>query len=325
MKALFKLLLFLVILGGAGLFFLSTSPSGPGERDVVIKPGSSARQIGRDLQSAGVIRNAYAFYAWHLLHKRPTLKAGEYLFGESASLADVYRKLVRGEIYGHPIVIPEGFSSFDIAASLAEARLCTREQFLQAVHNDRQLIADLDPTAPSLEGYLFPDTYTFTRTQSPHDFAATMVHRFRQEAKMLGMNGDLHRVVTLASIVEKETAVPEERPIVAGVFENRLRLGIALATDPSVIYASRLAGRFDGTIHQSDLQLDSPYNTYRNPGLPPGPIANPGSAALAAALHPSHTEFLYFVANNRGGHNFARTLDEHNQNVAEYRRGLASR
>jgi UPF0755 protein len=323
-KALFKLLLFVVIVGVMALLFFITAPSSKGDHDVVIKPGSSARQIGRDLQSAGVIRNAYAFYAWHLLHQRSPLKAGEYLFTSNSSLPDVYRKLVRGEIYGHAIVIPEGFSSFDIANALADAKLCTREQFLSTVKNDRALIADLDPSAPSLEGYLFPDTYTFTRTQSPHDMAAAMVHRFRQEAKVLGLSGDIHRIVTMASIVEKETAVAEERAMVAGVFENRLRGRIALGTDPSVIYASKLAGKFDGTIHQSDLQLDSLYNTYRNAGLPPGPIANPGRAALEAAMHPTQSDYLYFVANNHGGHNFARTLDEHNHNVAEYRRGLGS-
>jgi UPF0755 protein len=147
------------------------------------------------------------------------------------------------------------------------------------------------------------------------------VRRFRQEAQQIGLTGDLHRIVTLASIVEKETGIPEERPLVAGVFNNRLEHGIALATDPSVIYASRLAGKFDGTIRQSDLQLQSPYNTYRNAGLPPGPISNPGRLSLQAAMDPTRTDYLYFVANNRGGHNFARTLDEHNRNVAAYRHG----
>jgi UPF0755 protein len=150
-----------------------------------------------------------------------------------------------------------------------------------------------------------------------------MVRRFRKEAQALGLTGnpEIHRIVTLASIVEKETSVDSERPLVAGVFENRLARGVGLATDPSVIYASLLIGKFDGVIRQSDLALNSPYNTYRHAGLPPGPIANPGRESLLAAMHPEKTEYMYFVANNRGGHNFARTLNEHNRNVAAYRSG----
>ena len=202
-------------------------------------------------------------------------------------------------------------------------------------------IRDLDPAATSLEGYLFPDTYGFTRTQTMHDIIGVMVHRFRREAEQLGLvcavnanapvqpasaSGcpNIRAVVTMASIIEKETAVPEERPLVASVYNNRLHTGIALAADPTVIYAALVAGRYAGTIRQADLQFDSPYNTYRHPGMPPGPIANPGRASLQAALHPANTNFLYFVSDGNGHHRFARTLDEHSRNVAAYRRAIAA-
>jgi len=170
-------------------------------------------------------------------------------------------------------------------------------------------VRDLDPKAPSLEGYLFPDTYHFTRTQSMHDMAAAMVRRFRQNIKEMGINQNVHDLVTMASIVEKETGAPEERPEVASVFYNRLQKNMELKTDPSAIYAALLNNRYSGVIHQSDLHFDSPYNTYRNPGLPPGPISNPGKASLQAAMHPAQTDFLYFVADpqNQGHHRFART------------------
>jgi UPF0755 protein len=210
---------------------------------------------------------------------------------------------------------------FDIAQALDSAHICSKQDFL-AVAKDASLIRDLDPQAPSLEGYLFPDTYRLGRTQNPREIAQEMVKRFRKEAAAIGLTSDFHRVVTMASIVEKETAVKPERPLVAGVMENRLAKRIGLATDPSVIYAALVAGRYTGVIHQSDLAYNSPYNTYKYVGLPPGPIANPGRESLLAAMNPQRTDFLYFVANNQGGHNFARTLDEHNRNVVKYRQGL---
>lgn len=305
------------------LAFLVFAPAGPRSQTfVLVKPRSSTRAIAAQLEQAGVIRNAYAFLAVHALNGRRTLKAGEYAFDHPATALEVYSRLARGDVYFHTVVIPEGYNIFDIAQALENSGLSSRDEFLSVARNERGLIADLDPQAPSLEGYLFPDTYHFSRTQSPRDMAAAMVKRFRQEAQALGLTGNLHHVVTLASIVEKETAVPSERPMVAGVFENRLAKRIGLATDPSVIYAALLAGRYRGAIHQSDLAFDSPYNTYKYAGLPPGPIANPGRASLEAAMRPLASDYLYFVADNKGGHNFARTIDEHNRNVSDYRRGL---
>jgi UPF0755 protein len=239
-------------------------------------------------------------------------------------MVDVYSRLARGDVYSHTVVIPEGFNIFDIANALEDAKACKRDDFLNVARTDTSLIADIAPEAKSLEGYLFPDTYHISRAQTPREIAAMMVKRFKQEASSLGLNSNVHRTVTMASIVEKETSVRSERPLVAGVFENRLAHHIGLATDPSVIYASLLVGKFDGTIHQSDLALNSPYNTYKFSGLPPGPIANPGRESLKAAMQPTQTDYLYFVANNLGGHNFARTIEEHNHNVAIYRHGLAS-
>ena len=324
MKKLIRLLAFLVVVAVAAGAYFALSPVAPtAPKILLIKSGSSARSIAAQLEGAGVIRNAYTFLAVHAIKGRKTLKAGEYSFEKPASAMEVYERIARGDVFYHTVVIPEGYNIFDIAQALQASGLTTKEAFLEVARGERTLIADLDPQAPSLEGYLFPDTYHFSRTQSARDIAAAMVKRFREEAQALGLNSKFHHVVTLASIVEKETAVPSERSMVAGVFANRLERRIGLATDPSVIYAALLAGRYRGTIYQSDLTYDSPYNTYRFSGLPPGPIANPGRASLQAAMQPLTTDYLYFVADNKGGHRFARTLDEHNRNVGEYRRGLA--
>ena len=320
-----KFLGFVIVLVLVAALWLGNAlfnPYGPSQQKfVTLKPGSSSRAIARTLQHVGVIRNYYAFLLLTLFEGRHKLKAGEYAFEHPASAFEVYDRLVRGDVYVRVVPIPEGYNMFDIAQALESAHICSKQDFL-AVAKDPSLIRDLDPQAPSLEGYLFPDTYRLGRTQSAREIAVEMVRRFRKEAAGINLTSDIHRVVTLASIVEKETAVKSERPLVAGVFENRLAKHIGLATDPSVIYAALLAGRYNGVIHQSDLAYNSPYNTYRYVGLPPGPIANPGRESLLAAMNPQKTDFLYFVANNQGGHNFARTLDEHNRNVANYRRGV---
>lgn len=290
----------------------------------MLRPGWSTAKIANELQADGIIHSARALLLYHYLVKRQSLKAGEYKFEDAATAIDIHDRLVRGDIFFHTVTIPEGFNMFEIGQAVQTAGLGTEQQFVDAAKADVGLIRDLDPQAQTLEGYLFPDTYHFTRTQSMRDIVATMVRRFRQEAHALGLNGDVHRVVTLAAIVEKETAAPEERPLVAGVYLNRLQRHMALDADPSVIYAALLAGRYQGTIHQSDLQFDSPYNTYKYPGLPPGPIANPGRASLEAAMHPAQTDYLYFVSDNNGHHRFARTMDEHSHNVALYRKAVAA-
>jgi len=293
-----------------------------GQKFVLLHPGFTTRKIASELKAVGVIRNERAFLIWHYLDRRHSLKAGEYLFEKTASLKDIHSRLVHGDIFVHTVVIPEGYTMFDIAAAIEQAGLGTREDFLKIAQRDTELIQDLAPEARTLEGYLFPDTYEFTRTQSMHDIVTAMVHHFRQVAGAIGLNSEVDQTVIMASIVEKETAAPDERPLVASVYYNRLTRRMALDADPSVIYAELLAGTYQGALHHDDLQIKSPYNTYRYPGLPPGPIGNPGRSSLEAALHPAISEYLYFVSDANGHHRFARSLEEHNRNVVAFRRAL---
>jgi len=297
----------------------------PANTSLMLRPGYSTRRIAIELKKAGVIRSEFVFGLWHMLHPKPSLKAGEYRFERGATLPQVYGRIARGDIYFHVVTIPEGYTMFDIAKAIEEAELGSAADFLKVAGTQTQLISDLAPEAHSLEGYLFPNTYQFTRTQSMEEMAAAMVHQFRQVAQQIGLNSDIPKVVIMASIVEKETAVPEERPLVAGVYCNRLTQNMALDADPSVIYAELLTGSYRGSLHHADLAVNSPYNTYRFPGLPPGPIGNPGKSSLEAALHPESSNFLYFVSDGNGHHRFAHSLEEHNRNVAAYRRSLGLR
>ena len=290
----------------------------------LLRPGWSTRHIARNLQQQGIIRSSTAFLMLDYARGIKTLKAGEYKFEQPANAMEVWRRLTRGDVYYRTVVVPEGYNMFDIATAVEQAGLVPASDFLIAAKSDLFLLRDIDPDAKSLEGYLFPDTYQFTRIDSAHDIAAAMVHRFRQQAQKIGLLGqsDMHRIVTMASIVEKETGDPNERPLVAGVYYNRLNKNMNLGADPSVIYAALLAGRYRGTIYESDLHYSSPYNTYMFPGLPPGPIANPGAASLQAAMHPTQTDYLFFVSDNNGHHRFARDAEEHARNVAAYRKAV---
>ena len=325
MRKLAKLVLLAIIAAGVWLAYALLSAYGPaGEKFVMLRPGSSVRQIAAQLQAEGIIRNETAFLALHALRGRGSLKAGEYRFDRPANALTVYERLARGDIYVHTVVIPEGYNIYEIAAALETAGLASKDEFLNIARTETALIEDMDAGARSLEGFLFPDTYHFTRTQSAREMAAAMVRRFREAAKAIGLNGDFHRVATLASIIEKETGAGDERGLVAGVYVNRMKKNMALAADPTVVYAALLANRYKGAIHQSDLAFDSPYNTYRYAGLPPGPIANAGQASLEAALRPAPTDYLYFVSDAQGRHRFARTYEEHLRNVAAYRRAMSS-
>jgi len=322
--------LVVVLLGILATAFLLLAPYGPShETFVEIAPGTSSRQIAKELQQRGIIRSKYGFDLWrvlerfrHAAHADGTLKAGEYRFDHPARIGEIYDRLRRGDVFTVEVTIPEGSNLFDIAARLEAAQLGTQQAFVQVANHDTALIADLDPHAPSLEGYLFPDTYHLGRHATPEQIALAMVKRFRLAASSLGLHSDVHRITTLASLIERETPIDQERPLVGSVFDNRLAKGMPLMTDPSVIYAAMLQGRYRGVIHQSDLDSDSPYNTYKKVGLPPGPICNPGAASLAAAMHPASTNYLYFVAAsaNPSGHSrFAATLEEHQKNVQQYR------
>jgi UPF0755 protein len=323
----------LVLAVPSGLVYL---PSGPEKEIFVdIPPGSSTGQIARQLEQAGVVRTRYAFDLVRVW-KRGTLKAGEYRFDHPASAVEVYSRIARGDVYTLAVTIPEGANRFEIASRVAQAGYLnvTRQDFLAATVSETSLITALDPKAKSLEGYLFPDTYRFPRKVTSAQIVAAMVRRFKTESAQIGLSkvgqasGNLHDLVTLASLVERETAVNSERPLVASVLSNRLAKNMPLMTDPAVIYGLEVQGKWRGAIYQSDLadsKKDTPYNTYHHTGLPPGPICNPGLPSLRAALDPAVTNYLYFVAagaDPQGKSRFAATLDEHNKNVASYRKAI---
>jgi UPF0755 protein len=315
------LLLVLIALAIAG--YVVYAPYGPSSETFVdISPGTGGNAIAAQLERDGIIRSRFGFDLLRLA-KGGTLKAGEYRFDHPVPMPEVYARLVRGDVYTRTLTIPEGYNIFDIAQAVEAAGLGSRDAFLAAARQHTELIAEWtannDPKPESLEGFLFPDTYHFSRHATPEQILTAMVHRFRQISTQLGLTGDVFRTVTMASLVEKEVSQDAERPLVAGVFVNRLAKGMPLATDPTVIYAALLENRWRGTIYASDLQSPSPYNTYKHTGLPPGPIANPGVAALRAALAPAQTDYLYFVSDAAGHSRFSADLKEHAEQVQAYR------
>lgn len=287
---------------------------------VEIPRGSTSRAMARQLADAGVVRHPWLFLAARAVRRGRVLQAGEYRFSRPATPLEVVDRLIRGDVIFYEVSIPEGYNLFDIAGAVEQVGFLRREAFLESAR-DPAPIRDLAPQAQTLEGYLFPDTYRITRDNTEADLCRMMVRRFRKVWAELGSPPDPHRTVTLASLVEKETAVAEERPLVASVFANRLAQGMKLDCDPTTIYAALLEGRWRGVIYRSDLDNPHPYNTYRNPGLPPGPIANPGIASLRAALAPAETEYLFFVAlpDGSGRHQFSRDLASHAAAARRYR------
>jgi peptidoglycan lytic transglycosylase G len=321
------LLLLLVLLAAAAYYHLTSPVHQTGDPPLVlnVEPGDSVRDIGRKLQALGLVTHPDVFRALVVARGDASrLRAGEYSLEGRLTLSQVADKLVRGEVVKHVLTVPEGTALEDMVG-LAAAEGLDGAAF-RAAAADPTPIHDLDPEAADLEGYLFPDTYEITRQPGAAlVLVRRMVQRFREvvrphlaEIEAGGLT--LREVVTLASLVERETALPAERPRIAAVFLNRLRLGMPLQTDPTVIYAMRKAGRYDGNIRKTDLDIDSPYNTYRNSGLPPGPIASPGKASLEAALQPAPGKELYFVSRNDGSHHFSLTLSEHERAVNYYQR-----
>jgi UPF0755 protein len=332
MKRFVVFFLFLVVMGGAAAYSIYARVSEPfrgfeGEEQFVeIPSGAGSRAIGERLVAAGVVRDDLAFrLALYLSRQGRHLKAGEYRFDRAMSPAEVIAKLARGDVYVVHITFPEGLTIAEMAKIYEAHGLGPASAFVNAAR-DTTAIRDLDPRAKDLEGYLFPETYPVARKADASKLVQQMVAAFVRALPADvtspsidgGETGSVRRVVTLASIVEKETAKAEERPLVAAVYTNRLRMGMPLQCDPTVIYALVRAGRYDGNLHKTDLSFDSPYNTYRYPGLPPGPIASPGRASIEAAAHPAPAEYLYFVSRNDGSHEFARTLEEHNRNVQKF-------
>ncbi len=290
--------------------------------------GASSRTVSRLLEQNGVVRSATAFEIYARRHPKRRLQAGEYFFDHPISGHDVFWQIADGHIYEQPFTVREGATMYDIARELEAGKFMGASDFLTAAKNP-ELIHDLAPNAKTLEGFLYPATYNLPRRPAGNELTAEMVKKFKEEwsrirstAQIAPASGLTEHLVTLASLVERETPKPEERPLVAGIFENRLGKNMRLQCDPTVIYALEQDGRYKGTLTGADLKVDSPYNTYEHAGLPPGPIGNPGEESLRAAMTPTKSSFLYFVANTEGGHFFAATLEEHNRNVTKYRQLL---
>lgn len=318
----------LVLLVGAGRFLLL--PASPVDREVVIEvaDGASLTMVARQLNESGVIsRPAYFVLLGRALGAQRAIQAGEYALRTTMRPTEVLHRLTSGAVVQIPVTIPEGFSIREIATELDDQNLMTAQAFLAAVA-DPAVRTDEGIDAPSLEGYLFPSTYYVSRRTKPAELVRRMVRQFQESTRSLdwslaeGHHLSRHEIVTLASIIEKETSRDEERPLIASVFYNRLTRRMPLQSDPTVIYA---LDDFDGNLRRVDLEIRSPYNTYRVAGLPPGPIANPGLASLEAALHPAATAYLYFVSKNDGTHFFSSTLAEHEKAVARYQPPVRAR
>ena len=296
-------------------------------RVVQIEQGWALPQISRALHSQGIIRSSSIFQWYIRLAFEPSfLKAGEYQFEGPQNLPGVLEKLRLGQVHHYRITIPEGLALGEIAQRLEENGFGDEEKFLQAMQNI-DLLGDWDPVADqNLEGYLFPETYFFPRGVDEREIVQSMVSHFREiwtqeySRRAQELEFSIREVITLASLIEKETSLSGERPLVSAVFHNRLRQNLKLACDPTVIYAVNLIKEFDGVINQSDLDLDSPYNTYLSPGLPPGPISNPGLDSIEAALYPADVEYLYFVSTNEASHIFSINYRDHQRAVDKYQR-----
>jgi UPF0755 protein len=308
----------------AGKWYLGPFHSTRPAAFVDIEHGMSSRAIAEELSQQGVLRSEWSFIIVRLLHPATRLQAGEYRFQPGESAWHVFDVIRRGQIFYEEVTVPEGSNIFDIAGLLRNSDTVSPSEFLKAAAAPEN-IRDLDPLAPSLEGYLFPSTYRVTRKTTAVQLCRMMTSEFRKQWAILSAQStgiDVHRTVTLASMVEKETGVPTERPLVAAVFFNRLEKNIPLQCDPTTVYAALLENRYFGVIHKSDLANTNPYNTYTHVGLPPGPITNPGVASLKAAIQPAATSFLYFVAkpDGSGSHQFSSTIGEHEKAVASYRK-----
>ena len=319
----FVAILLLAAVAVSGAAFVIYVPKDPpsGEVFVDFPARTGSTEMASKLRDAGVVRSRYGFLLLRIW-KGGSLKAGEYRFSGPENAMTVYLRIRRGDVYTRAVTIPEGFNLFDIAAAVEHAGLGTAQAFLDAAHKNTDLVATWDPQAKSLEGYLYPDTYRFSRHTTQRGMQATMVRRFQAAIAGLGLTENVAHTVLLASLVEKEVHFDDERALAAGVFQNRLERGMPLQTDPTVIYAALLARRWTGVIHRSDLDFDSPYNTYRHTGLPPGPICSPGAAALRAAMRPAQTDSLYFVADAAGHTRFSAGLKEHAAQVESYRKNL---
>ncbi len=318
--ALFLVVVFVLL--GIGLFWVSPARKGVEPQLVCIAEGESVAQVAEDLHKRGIISSRRLFLLWvKLLGLGKGIKAGEYSLGSEMTPAAILEKLTKGLVFQHPVTIPEGFTRLQIANLLAERGLVEKEKFL-SLTKDPEVMKRYGLSGPNLEGYLFPDTYLLGRGVSAQTVVDVMVRRFLQLTAPLkklaeekGMK--MEDVVTLGSIIEKETGLGQERPVIASVFLNRLKKGMRLESDPTVIYGLE---EFDGNLRKKDLIQETPYNTYVIQGLTPGPISNPGLDSMRAVLQPAETDYLYFVSKNDGSHHFSKTLAEHNRAVGIYQK-----
>ena len=314
----------LVWIVGGLLYYQASTPVGEDTLPVRvhIPPGATLKQVSIDLAERRLIRSPTVFRLLANIQRKQTqIQVGEYELNSSMPPMDILKNLTSGKTVLHPVTIPEGYRIAEIADLLAERELVDRETFIKTAQ-DPKFVDSLDIPSGSLEGYLFPETYHFSRYTSAQEIVKTMLNTFKQRAlkhelidRTHALKLSSHEVVTLASLIEKETGVDEERKIISSVFHNRLRKGMRLQTDPTVIYAIH---GFDGNIRKKDLDIDSPYNTYLYKGLPPGPIASPGLESITAALYPIDTNYLYFVSRQDGTHHFSVSLEQHNRAVRKY-------
>ncbi len=321
------IVLFLVLCllaGGVAAWFahLLVNPKDKIREDqlFIVKEGSTLKQVASSLERDGIVNSRYPMIVWGKLNGNDKkIKAGEYRLGSHMAPVKIMETLIKGNILSYSMTIPEGFTVKQIADLLHEKGLCDKEAFLSSVHEAPEG-KDGEIQAPNLEGYLYPDTYKFARGISPVSIVHMMIERFKEQTlpfreKIDGSGMTMDEIVTIASIVEKETGTAEERPVIASVFLNRLKKGMRLESDPTVIYG---IADFNGNLTKKDLKRPGPYNTYTKKGLPAGPIANPGIDSIHAVLYPSETDFLFFVSKNNGTHYFSKTLREHNRAVRKY-------
>lgn len=312
---------------GMALFLTHPAERGGQAQTLVVKEGWTLREVAQELKSKDIISNKTLFMLWaRVKGYGRSLRAGEYDLSASMPPLRILEKLTRGEIITHAVTIPEGFTMKQIGDLLGQKGIVDKQAFLDLT-DSKEIVEEYGFSSPTLEGYLYPDTYQFGRRISPRMAVDTMVRRFREiveplEERMKEVNMSIEQVTTLASIVEKETGQGKERPLIASVFLNRLRKRMRLASDPTVIYGIK---NFNGNLTRKDLEEKTPYNTYVNYGLPPGPIASPGFASIKAVLYPADTNYLYFVSKNDGSHHFSKTLIEHNRAVQTYQKKRRSR
>jgi UPF0755 protein len=328
----------LIFLSALSIFFLCAfialyigyfliSPAGVDKKEgiFIVKKGSGLKTVATELEKRGLIKSQDLFVIWAILKGGTRdIKAGEYSLNQSMPPVRIFNILTSGAVKIHPLTIPEGLTAEQIANLLAKKNLLDRREFISLVR-DKTLVASYHIDGSSLEGYLYPDTYRISRDMGARELIAIMINRFwnvfnsliKAQDSAAGRLLSLREIVTLASIVERETSLAEERPVIASVFLNRLKKRMRLESDPTVIYG---LNDFDGNLKRKDLRTPSPYNTYINYGLPPGPIANPGREALTAVINPANTNYLYFVSKNDGSHYFSATLKEHNRAVARYQK-----